>query len=182
MRAPRLPAGTAFLAGCLTFCTYAVTAQVNGNDNRIDIVDDCLPGDPAWDPTGGCTLKPHQGDVSALEFNALLRSPRTNPANAILIGHPSWRNEPAHLTVRPGKSVRVTNRGGRGHTLTKVAEFGGGRVPPLNIGLTASPECAAGLTVDLPPGAATTIAIADPGLHKLQCCIHPWMRATIRVE
>lgn len=178
----RVGFAAALVMGCAAFATLAVTAQVNSNDNRIDIVDDCLPGDPAWDPTGGCTLKPHQGDVSAVEFNTLLRSPRTTPANAFLIGHPSWRNEPGHLTVRQGKAVRVTNRGGRGHTLTEVADFGGGRVPPLNIGLAPSPECAPGTTVDLAPGASTTIAIADPGLHKFQCCIHPWMRATIRVE
>jgi len=23
---------------------------------------------------------------------------------------------------------------------------------------------------------------AVPGLHKFQCCIHPWMRAAVRVE
>ena len=33
--------------------------------------------------------------------------------------------------------IKVTNRGGRGHTFTEVAEFGGGRVPPLNVGLGA---------------------------------------------
>ena len=34
---------------------YAVTAQSNGNDNNISVMDDCLPGDPDWHPTGGCT-------------------------------------------------------------------------------------------------------------------------------
>lgn len=62
MRAPRLLAGIAFLAGSIALGTDAVTAQVSGNDPRIDVMDGCLPGDPAWDQTGGCTLKPHHGD------------------------------------------------------------------------------------------------------------------------
>lgn len=102
--------------------TIAV-AQVDGNDNNIAVMDDCLPGDPAWNPTGGCALKPHQGDVPQAEFGALLRSPLTIPPNGFLIGHPSWRNEPSHLTVSSGKKVRVTNKGGRGHTF-----FGGCRL------------------------------------------------------
>ncbi|MGQ0642031.1 MAG: hypothetical protein ACT4P6_14870 [Gemmatimonadaceae bacterium] len=43
----------------------------------------------------------------------------------------------------------MRNRGGRFHTFTPVAQFGGGRVPVpvLNQGLTMAPECA------LAPGA-----------------------------
>ena len=66
------------LAAVATFVAvgnYAVTAQGNGNDNNIPAMDDCLPGDPGWDPTGGCTLNPHQGDVSFAEFGQLLVSP-----------------------------------------------------------------------------------------------------------
>ena len=63
------------------------------------------------------------------EFFALLVSPL---APGDVIGHPSWRNEPSYISVRAGRSVRVTNRGGRAHTFTKVNDFGGGFVPPLN--------------------------------------------------
>src|SRR4029453_11967083 len=84
---------------------FVAIAQVGGNDNNIAVVDDCLPGDPGWNPTGGCTLKPQQGDVPAAEFNALLTSPLTIPPYGFLIGHPSWRNEPSHLTTRAGKTV-----------------------------------------------------------------------------
>jgi plastocyanin len=159
--------------------SLAVTAQVKSNDNKIDIVDNCLPGDPGWDPTGGCQLNDKQGDVSFGEFGALL----TSPLSQAVIGHPSWRNEPAHISTPEGKAVKVTNRGGRLHTFTEVADFGGGRVPPLNVGLTRAPECApGGPAVNLPPGASTSIAVVGEGLHKFQCCIHPWMRATVRVE
>jgi plastocyanin len=166
------------------FGSLAVTAQVNGNDNRIAVIDECLPGDPDWDPTGGCTLKPHEGDVSFTEFNALLRSPlAVIGATSFLIGHPAWRMEPAHVTTPAGKSVRITNLGGRGHTFTEVAQFGGGFIGGLNVGLTPADECVPPTdTVPLAPGATIELTASGPGLHKFQCCIHPWMRATIRVE
>jgi plastocyanin len=157
------------------------TAQVDGEDSNISVMDDCLPGDPAWNPTGGCGLKPHQGDVSMAEFDVLLRSPLTIPPNEFLIEHPSWRNEPSHITVKSGKTVHIRNRGGRGHTFTEVTEFGGGMIPPLNIGLSVAPQCNQD-AIPLAPGATVTLTSLAPGLHKFQCCIHPWMRATIRVE
>jgi len=170
------------LVGLWAIGNLIAVAQVDGNDNNIAVMDDCLPGDPAWDPTGGCTLKPHQGDVPQAEFGALLRSPLTIPPNGYLIGHPSWRNEPSHLTLKAGKTVLVTNKGGRGHTFTEVTNFGGGFVPPLNIGLSQAAECTPAGTIPLPPGATIALTGLDPGLHRFQCCIHPWMRATIRVD
>ena len=172
----------ALAAGFWALGQTGVAAQVQGNDNNIAVMDDCLPGDPAWDPTGGCGLKPHEGDVPAAEFFSLLTSPLTNPPNAFLIGHPSWRNEPSHLTAAQGAAIRVTNWGGRGHTFTEVANFGGGFVPPLNIGLSPAPECTPAATIPLAPGASQRLSGLAPGLHKFQCCIHPWMRATIRIE
>jgi len=90
-----------------TVATLAVTAQVKSNDNKIDIVDNCLPGDPGWTPTGGCLLNGKQGDVPNAEFGALL----TSPLSQAVIGHPSWRNEPSHITTPSGKAVKITNRG-----------------------------------------------------------------------
>lgn len=158
-----------------------VEAQVNSNDNNVAVMDNCDPGDDAWDPTGGCSQKPQRDGVTNAEFGAFLRSPLTIPPNGALIGHPSWRNEPSYITAKGGR-VRVVNRGGRGHTFTEVADFGGGFVNVLNIGLTPAPECLnqAGI-VPLPPGAEQRLFL-DQGLRKFQCCIHPWMRATIRVE
>lgn len=173
---------TAVVVGVVAIGGYIALADDNRNDNRILVLDECLPGDPGWDPTGGCTLKPHQGDVSFAEFGALLRSTLTIPPGGYLIGHPAWRNEPSHLSVREGKTVRVTNKGGRGHTFTEVAEFGGGFVPPLNIGLNQAPECSPATTIPLPPGATVAIKDLEPGLHRFECCIHPWMRATIQVH
>jgi plastocyanin len=142
-------------------------------------MDNCDPADPAWNATGGCVQFPQNGDVSAAEFFAFLRSPLTVPANAALIGHPAWRNEPSYVSVQEGRTVRVKNEGGRGHTFTEVTEYGGGVVGILNVGLNPASECAA--AAPLPPGATQELNL-DPGLHKFQCCIHPWMRAAIRVE
>ena len=170
------------LVGMIAIGAFIANAQTDGNDNNIAVMDDCLPSDPAWNSIGGCLLKPHQGDVSRAEFAALLLSPLTIPPNGILIGHPSWRNEPSHLTARQGKTIHVKNKGGRGHTFSEVANFGGGFVAGLNIGLTQAPECTPTGTIPLPAGATVALTGLAPGLHKFQCCIHPWMRATIRVQ
>jgi hypothetical protein len=174
--------------------------QGNG---KIVIRDNCDPNDPAWTPTGGCLLE--NGDVTEEEFRALLTSPLydNNPAppnppmdplgGLFLVGHPSWRIQPSHLVVAEFKKIIVRNRGGRNHTLTPVAAFGGGRVPPLRVGTTMAPECAlaAGQTDRwlVAPGGRLDLTAPefddqDPlsNVHRYQCCFHPWMRATVKVK
>jgi plastocyanin len=159
----------------------------NNDDNRgnraIDLVDDCDPDDPAWLPIG-CLQK--DGDVTVAEFNAFLRSPLYDniPPPGIepglfLVGHPSWRNDPSHVVIAAGKEIRVRNVGGRPHTFTAVAQFGGGVVPPLNVGTQPAPECAA--SVRLAPGDRARLIAGGEGIQRFQCCFHPWMRATVRV-
>jgi plastocyanin len=143
-------------------------------NRKIAIRDDCDPDDPTWAPSGGCVLP--GGDVDRAEFNAELVS----PLSTATVGHQAWRNEPSYLKVETGESVRVSNRGGRIHTFTEVAQFGGGRVPPLNVGLAPAPECAA--SVDIAPGDRVEITHLAPGNHRFQCCIHPWMRALVKVQ
>jgi plastocyanin len=116
--------------------------------------------------------------VTNAEFGSLLGS----PLSLSVVGHPAWRNQPSYLWIKAGKNVRVTNEGGRGHTFTKVAAFGGGFVPPLNQGLTPAPECLAISVVVLPPRARQELTGLALGDHRLMCCIHPWMRALIKVE
>ena len=172
----------ALVLGILAIGSFLAVAQVNGNDNNLAFVDDCLPTDAAYNDFGGCPLKPHQGDVPLAEFFALLTTPLSNPPNGQLIGHPSWRTEPSHQTARAGRTVRVVNKGGREHTFAEVTNFGGGFVPLLNIGLNPAPECTPGNATPLLPGATVKLTGLAPGLHRYQCCIHPWMRATIRVQ
>ena len=156
--------------------------DLNGDDrsgsgrHEIAIRDDCDPRDPGWTPTGGCLLR--RGDVTLAEFNGELDSPLA----AAVIGHLAWRNDPSYLEVETGRSVRVRNEGGRVHTFTKVANFGGGRVPSpaLNEGLAPAPECPG--SMDIAPGNRVEISGLAEGNHRFQCCIHPWMRALVKVQ
>lgn len=157
------------LATMFVFGTAAALAA-----GKISILDYCDASDPGWAPTGGCTLE--DGDVTVAEFNALLTSVRSSA----VVGHPAWRFQPSFIESDPDQSVRVTNDGGRPHTFTEVAQFGGGMVPPLNIGLIEAPECAAATVI--PPGDRTVIRGLAEGNHLFQCCIHPWMRAMIKVQ
>jgi hypothetical protein len=145
----------------------------------IAIQDDCDPSDPTWAPTGGCLLQ--HGKVTRDEFNAFLT---TSLGPTTLVGHPAWRNDPSYLRIE-GAFVRVKNEGGRIHTFTQVANYGGGRVAPLNVALAPAPECAS--AVDIDPGASVSIEVRSLATdvfntHKFQCCIHPWMRAAIKTE
>ncbi len=147
---------------------------------HVAMLDDCDPADPAWNATGGCTLR--GGSVTNAEFNSFVVS----PLSAATVGHPAWTNDPTYLKTRPRQSYRVTNEGGRAHTFTPVAVYGGGRVPPLNFGMLPAPECllAAGAPDPwlVPPGGALQVDGLAQGNHRFQCCFHPWMRTLIKVE
>jgi plastocyanin len=143
---------------------------------NIAIRDDCDPRDPAWAPTGGCLLR--RGDVTFAEFNAEMNSSLA----ASVVGHQAWRNDPSYVEIKAGKTVQVRNKGGRVHTFTEVAMFGGGKVPSptLNKGLVTAPECPG--STDIPPGSSMQLSGLAVGNHRFQCCIHPWMRALIKVK
>jgi plastocyanin len=150
-----------------------------GGSRFIAIRDDCDPTDPAWTPTGGCMLR--RGNVRFAEFADELDS----PFSTAVVGHQAWWNDPPYLVIRAGRTVRVRNEGGRTHTFTKVAEFGGGKVPPpggtgLNKGLVTAPECPE--SVDIRAGESARVSGLGAGNHRFQCCIHPWMRAIIKVK
>jgi hypothetical protein len=163
-----------------------VRAQAQGNNPNVLMLDNCSDNDPAYDDFGGCpegthpSLRAYRGDVPLAEFFALLTSPLA-PGGQI-IGHPSWRNEPSYITIRARQDVRVTNRGGRIHTFTEVTDFGGGFVPQLNGALVQAPECNPSAVTFVGVGETQRLSGLTSGLKKFQCCIHPWMRAAIRVE
>ena len=143
----------------------------------VVIRDDCEPNDPGWAPTGGCLRK--KGDVSFAEFGAELSSPL---APTSLIGHQAWRMDPAYVEIEADDNVMVRNRGGRVHTFTEVRNFGGGKIPSpaLNKGLVTAPECL--VSTDIAPGGKAEVSGLGEGNHHFQCCIHPWMRALIKVK
>lgn len=97
----------------------------------------------------------------------------------------AWHFAPPEVTMRVGQMLVATNHGGETHTFTEVEEFGGGIVPLLNqlTGLTAvAPECNRLTGKDfLAPGASSSETEEEAGVDKYQCCIHPWMRAEVRI-
>ena len=131
------------------------------------MMDNCSEADPGYGPFGAAPKAPlAPGDV---------------------IGHPSWRNEPSYISIGAGRSGRVSNRGGRAHTFTEVDEFGGDFIPLLNEQMVPAPECGANFVpaagvVFVGVGQTQTLSSLDTGRHKFQCCIHPWMRGTVRVN
>jgi plastocyanin len=191
MRNVRIPVmlllGVAVLWG--TAGPTRLVAEDDG-DTKIKLVDDCDPTDVAgWAPVGCLHDK---GDVRQAEFAMFLRSPLYdndgNPlstAGQFLVGHPAWRNVPSHVAIEAGKTIHIENEGGRPHTFTPVAQFGGGRVPQLLVGTQMATECAlaAGATdpYQVAPGERLKLTASGDGIIRFQCCFHPWMRATVRV-
>lgn len=115
----------------------------------------------------------------------------------------SWHFDPAAGTLDEGTILSLENRGGETHTFTKVANFGGGFVAPLNAASgnpVPAPECATsafGQLIPQPPGPSNIFvpagaaavgptaggAVLPSGTStKFQCCIHPWMRAELRTQ
>lgn len=97
----------------------------------------------------------------------------------------AWHFAPPNVMMRVGQLLVARNRGGETHTFTEVEEFGGGIVPELNelTGLTTiAPECNQLVPSDfLAPGASSSEEEEEAGVEKYQCCIHPWMRAEVRI-
>lgn len=98
----------------------------------------------------------------------------------------AWRFAPSWLEAGVGSSIVARNLGGEVHTFTKVAQYGGGIVPLLNqlAGTPiVAPEC---LTLApsefVPPGGSDAEApFTTVGTVKFMCCIHPWMKTTVKV-
>jgi len=111
----------------------------------------------------------------------------------------AWRFNPARAEVDEGTTLTLINRGGETHTFTRVAKFGGGFVAGLNAAsgnLVIAPECAQRLAngnlIPQHPSASniflvhgqtvTGATIGEGETAKFQCCIHPWMRTTLKLQ
>ena len=168
----------ALLALAAAVFAAATPASRSGDDHdgkRIAIRDDCDRRDPGWAAVGGCTKR---GDVSLAEF----AGENDSPLASSVVGHQAWRNDPPYLEIKQGSKIRVKNEGGRVHTFTEVAAFGGGIAPnpALNEGLVTSPECPG--SVEIAPGGRATVSGLAVGNHRFLCCFHPWMRALVKVK
>ena len=97
-----------------------------------------------------------------------------------------WRFQPTHIELDRGATLTALNKGGEVHTFTRVAKFGGGVVPILNTlsgNTDVAPECTKLEADDMvAPGAMYTAELSMDKLQHFQCCIHPWMRADVRLK
>src|SRR5215218_7820538 len=144
----------------------AVGASAASATRQVQVLDDCDPAtfNAAIGP-GTCVK---DGTTTFSEFIAQLLAQGRAPA---------WRFV-----------LQANNRGGEDHTFTEVANFGGGCIQALNdlLGLTPVPECAgfpggAFAATAVAPGGTVTTTPLTPGVHRLECLIHPWMRTTATV-
>jgi len=112
---------------------------------------------------------------------------------------PRWRFSPDTLHLELGDSFRATDRGGEVHSFTEVEHFGPSVIPQVNALLhmpnaTPNAECSADvakfdpahnnpqLTSFMLPGQSFTDTPDAAGTELYQCCIHPWMQATITIR
>ena len=173
---------TRWILGATFAVVLAVTAFAQSGTKFV-VTDDCNPNAADW--AGGCLNE--SGEVSRAEFaaaNAVYRYP----------GHPSWRIVPPYVGEQKKEDIDVENTGGRGHTFTEIARFGGGYIAGLNPpGAIPAPECAiinpdgtlapapTAVATLLAPGTTLRVEGLEAGTHNFQCCIHPWMRTTVKV-
>jgi hypothetical protein len=103
-----------------------------------------------------------------------------------------WRFTPEQLTARLGVNLLGNNVGGEEHTFTPVKAFGGGFIQFLNqlSGTPVpAPECLSLDEDDLVPSGGKYLieseelaeAVDGSGIARVQCCVHPWMRSTVRM-
>ncbi|HEX3477889.1 MAG TPA: hypothetical protein VHT91_22860 [Kofleriaceae bacterium] len=144
------------------------------------------PEDRCDPVTFGALCNPNfHGTTTLDQFNAELDATKRVAA---------WEYGGGQGRISLGQSLQVDNKGGETHTFTVVANYGGGRVPPLNErsgNTVVAPECVAGANatnVDIKSGTGIRVttgasgAIKTRGTFKVQCCIHPWMRTTVTVQ
>ena len=153
----------------------------NDDDDRdgartVRILDDCDPTsfDAALQNPNACVGK---GKTTFDTFIAELT--RSQVAQ-------KWRFQPNHVELDRGATLVAINKGGEVHTFTRVAKFGGGVVPILNRlsgNPDVAPECTKLEADDMvAPGATYTAELSMDKLQHFQCCIHPWMRADVRLK
>jgi plastocyanin len=153
----------------------ATAMAAGGHAQRaISIMDACDPD--SFNAAVGAGACARDGGVRFEDFIELLRRHQSVGA---------WHFTPLQARMDVGDVLLAVNHGGETHTFTEVEEFGGGIVPMLNelSGNTrVAPECSALQKEDfIPAGGSSRETEEEEGVEKYQCCIHPWMRAEVRV-
>jgi len=146
----------------------------DGNDkNVVNMLDDCDPATFNAPPGPGPGTCVGNGKTTFQAFIAELTATKVAA---------KWLFMPSSLE-REGGNLFAKNLGGETHTFTRVAQFGGGIVPPLNTlsgNTTVAPECQ-NLEADdfVAPGGTYKEKLTSDEIQRFQCCIHPWMRTTV---
>jgi plastocyanin len=186
----RLDAAVATPLVAALLLSFALTSPAAGDDDvartpaQIVALDEC---DPA---TFNAVVGPDFCKNVALAYVAPFATTFADLFAKAAAGtpDPSWDFEPDSLTIKKGTSLIVVNQGGEPHTFTPVANFGGGFIAGLNGGQAAVPECAAGFKdvavarTRILQGSQLQVSGLSKGEHRFQCCIHPWMRVTVKVD
>ena len=148
-----------------------VALAQGGEPGRRILLRDLCGGD-SWAPFGGCVIN---GPVERPAW--LARVLETG-------SHPLWAISPIETSVQEGTSLEIVNVGGRPHSFTRVANFGGGALPLLNTRedtAIPAPECLQAFERIEGGGASAWLTFTGLGEQKYQCCFHPWMRSTVNV-
>jgi hypothetical protein len=169
------------------FPVIGAVVLLAGDQPTVKIRDDCQPATfnlPPPDGAGpGVCAADFDGNTSFEKFIDQVSKHQQAP---------QWRFDPNRREIPAGTQILLDNYGGELHTFTRVANFGGGFVEPLNVlsgNTVLAPECfdaSVGGTF-VPAGAdeqpGPTTQQSDRGkIVKFQCCIHPWMRTEIMVH
>jgi plastocyanin len=156
--------------------TLSAKTEAGATNHLVSMKDACDPTtfDAALQDPSACL---RNGGVTFQEFVAQLEKHQRAGA---------WHFAPPTLNVSEGSTLTAINRGGEVHTFTEVERFGGGIVPLLNNlsgNPTPAPECLALSPSDfVAPGGSFAVTESEAGVEHYQCCIHPWMRTTVRVR
>jgi plastocyanin len=147
--------------------------KAGSSDRLINIMDACDP--ETFNAALGDGTCQRDGGMNFATFNALL-------AKHHQVG--AWHFAPGKINAKVGQTLLAVNRGGEEHTFTEVEEFGGGIIPALNEASgnpVPAPECLALAPDDFiqPGDFDDDDVVEEPGTENYQCCIHPWMRATV---
>jgi hypothetical protein len=171
---PAGPSSDSINAAVMTGSGPALAAKGGRKEGTITLFDACDPEsfNAALGP-GTCV---RNGGIKFDQFLELLGKHHS-------VG--PWHFAPGQLNLAIGGTLIANNRGGETHTFTEVDDFGGGIVPLLNqlAGTpNVAPECAQLQAGDfLAPGTSSQEVEDEEGVEKYQCCIHPWMRAEVRI-
>jgi plastocyanin len=161
------------VAATTTGSVSPMTVSAGPMQRQVAMMDAC--DGPTFNAAIGPGTCARTGGVNFSEFVAQLTAHHSVGA---------WHNAPSQTDAWVGDSLIAVNKGGETHTMTRVAQFGGGVVPFLN-DLAGTPNIAPECTTEttfVPPGGTDREELNQAGELMYQCCIHPWMRTTVLVK